>query len=179
MNTYSNALHALAQWAFHRVSMVAGSKRQARDSLSSALILVKRGGKNAATEDETMQCPVLLSDVQSPRDAFMGASRDVCAMREKRRTRERIEAELSAMAEEANRGCGLSYELFVKRFSSNADDYIDALEFPFQSLAREIATELGYATPDERDALQAEIEESGGCSLTGIDPWCCPCGRHE
>lgn len=179
MNTYSNALQARTQWALHRVSVVAGNERQARDSLSSALIFAKRSGKDAATEDETMQCPALLSDVQSLHDAFMGAFRDVCATRDKRRTREGIEAELSAMAEEANRGCGLSYELFVKRFSGDADDYIDALEPAFQSLAREIATAKGYATPEERDAMQADIEESGGCSLTGIDPWCCPCGRHE
>jgi hypothetical protein len=43
----------------------------------------------------------------------------------------------------------------------------------------EIAQQYGYASPNDLEQQKNEIEESGLCSLTGIDPWCCPCGRHE
>lgn len=83
------------------------------------------------------------------------------------------------MAEEANRGCGQSYELFVKRFSSNVDDFLEVVEAPYQAIALEAAISKGYATPAEREQMQEEIERDGGCSLTGIDPHYCPCGQHE
>ena len=51
------------------------------------------------------------------------------------------------------------------------------LEIGYHILLRERGK--GYATEADRAAMQDEIEASGGCSLTGIDPWCCPCGRHE
>jgi hypothetical protein len=59
------------------------------------------------------------------------------------------------------------------------DNLLETVEHPFRDIAIEIATSKGYATPEERSVMQDEIEESGGCSLTGIDRYCCPCGRHE
>jgi hypothetical protein len=176
---FSNALDARPQWALHRVSVVAGNDKDARNRLFWALNYAKRSGDAAAREDEEMQCPALLADVPPLRDAYTDAFEAVRHRRQKLRTRDGIEAELTAMADEARRGCGLSYELFVKRFSQDVDGFIDGLESPFQALALEIAKDKGYATPEEREAMQDEIEESGGCSPTGIDPWCCPCGRHE
>ncbi|RQQ77822.1 hypothetical protein DF134_36520 [Burkholderia stagnalis] len=83
------------------------------------------------------------------------------------------------MAAEAQRCCGLSYELFVKLFSADVDALIRELDAPLDSVALEIAKTMDYATPEERNQMQEEIRKSGGCSLTGIDPDCCPCGRHE
>lgn len=173
------ALHARGHWAMNQVNIVAGYAVAASDSLRNAQRNATRCGEDAAREDEAIQCPALLDDVEPLRDAFSKGFQSVTELRQKRRTREGIETELSAMASEAQRGCGLSYELFVKRFSSDADDYLDMLEPSFRAMGEEIATAMGYATQQERDKMQEEIEESGGCSLTGIDPWCCPCGRHE
>jgi hypothetical protein len=179
MNTYSNALDARTHWALHRISVIAGNERAAKDRLFWALSFAKRSGDASAHGNEVTQCPALLSDVPALRDAFLASFDAVRDRRQKRRTREGLENELAQMAEEANRGCGLSYELFVKRFSQEVDNLLEVVEQPFQDLALEIATSKGYATPEERSVMQDEIEESGGCSLTGIDPYCCPCGRHE
>lgn len=176
---FSTALDARTQWALHRIGVVAGNDKDAKDRLFWALNYAKRCGDMAGHADDEMQCPALLADVQQLRNAYIDAFETVRERREKRRTREGIDAELSAMADTSRRGCGLSYELFVKRFSQNVDDFLDELEVPFRDPALEIAKGKGYATPEECQAMQDEIEESGGCSLTGIDPWCCPCGNHE
>ncbi|WP_454875161.1 hypothetical protein [Paraburkholderia xenovorans] len=176
---FSTALDARTQWALHRVSVVAGNDKAAKDRLFWALNYAKRCGDTAGYDDDEMQCPALLADVQPLRDAYIEAFEAVRQRREKRRTRDGIDAELTEMADAARRGCGLSFELFVKRFSQEVDDFLDALEMPFQDLALAIAKDKGYATMEERQAMQDEIEESGGCWLTGIDPWCCPCGNHE
>ncbi|RQQ77824.1 hypothetical protein DF134_36525 [Burkholderia stagnalis] len=179
MSTYTNALEARTHWALHRVSLVAGDDKKATKELRSALSLAKLSGEMAGWVDEGMTCPALLIDVQPLRDAFMERFAAICERRRKLRTREGIEVELESMAARANRSCGLSYELFVKWFSLDVDALVRGLEAEFQPVALEIAKSMDYATPDERKKLQEDIEESGGCSLTGIDPWCCPCGRHE
>lgn len=179
LTRFSSALDARTQWALHRISVVAGNHRDAKDRLFWALYYAKRSGDAAAWEDDEMQCPALLADLRPLRDAYIDAFDAVRHRRQRRRTRDGIEAELTTMAGDARRGCGLSYELFVKRFSQDVDGLLDVMESPYQSLALEVARQKGYATQEERKAMQDEIEETGGCSLTGIDPWCCPCGRHE
>ncbi|MFM0275585.1 hypothetical protein PQQ59_33695 [Paraburkholderia aspalathi] len=179
MSTYSNALDARTHWALHRISVIAGNDRDAGNRLLRARTFATLSGIASGLGDEVTQCPALLADVPVLRDAFMASFEAERDRRQKRRTREGLEDEVAQMAEEANRGCGLSYELFVKRFSQGVDRLLDVVEGPFQGIALEIATSKGYATPDERAAMQDEIEASGGCSLTGIDPYCCPCGRHE
>jgi len=94
-------------------------------------------------------------------------------------TREAIEEWIKRFSEEAIHGCGCSYELFVKRFSTLIDSNIDAIEPVHQAMAMEIARQHDYASPDDLKKMQQDIEESGGCSVTGIDAECCPCGRHE
>ncbi|CAM2198450.1 conserved protein of unknown function (plasmid) [Paraburkholderia kururiensis] len=176
MTSLSFALDARTQWALYRVSVVAGNERDAESRLFRALQCARGSGD---APDAEPQCPALLADVQPLRIAYMEAFEAVRQRLERRRTRDGIDAELREMARDASHGCGLSYELFVKRFSQDVDDFLDVLEEPFRPLALEIATGRGYATQEEREAMQDEIEESGGCSLTGIDPWCCPCGNHE
>lgn len=179
MNMFSLALEARTRWAMHRVSVVAGDERAAKAARSLAIIDAERSGQAAGRDDEAAQCPALLVDVDELKSAFVGAMVKVREVRQKRRTYAGLSAELEAMASASNRGCGLSYELFVKRFSDDVDSFIEEVEPQYRALALEIAKAQGYATAEERDAMQDEIEESGGCSLTGIDPWCCPCGRHE
>jgi hypothetical protein len=91
-----------------------------------------------------------------------------------------MKAALELAADDAAAGCGASDVLFTRRFSVAVDDLAAALPEPiaatFIALA---AAEYDYATPDERDSTQAVIEAAGDCPITGIDPWCCPCGRHE
>jgi len=36
-----------------------------------------------------------------------------------------------------------------------------------------------YATPEERRRAYERDIADGSCGLTGIEPDCCPCGRHE
>lgn len=179
MSEYSLALAARVQWALHRVSVVADNGKAAQSHLSRALNHAKNSGDIAAWTDENLACPALLADVPELREAFMQRFERICDQRHKRRTREGLTEELEAMAEEANRGCGQSYELFVKRFSSNVDDFLEVVEAPYQAIALEAAISKGYATPAEREQMQEEIERDGGCSLTGIDPHYCPCGQHE
>ncbi|WP_058034561.1 hypothetical protein [Burkholderia pseudomallei] len=179
MNTYANALEARTHWALHRVSLVAGDDKNTSKELRSALRFAKLSGEMGARADEEMNCPALLIDVQPLRDAFMASFQAVCERRRKLRTRDGIAAELESMAADANRRCGLSYELAVKWFSVDVETLLRELEAPLRPVALEIAKTMDYATPDERKKMQDEIRESGGCSLTGIDPHCCPCGRHE
>ncbi|CBW77279.1 PLASMID PROTEIN (plasmid) [Mycetohabitans rhizoxinica HKI 454] len=178
MTIYSNALDARVQWALHRISVVAGDEKAAQAQLSLALTYAERSAEVAARKDEDVQCPALLADVPQLRAAFMGAVESVRDQRQKRRTREGIEAEIEAIDRQVSRSCGLSYELFVMRFSAEVDYFLETVEAPYQALALEVAATMGYATPAEREEMQNEIEESGGCPLTGIDPDCCPCGRH-
>lgn len=179
MNIYATALEARTNWAMHRVSAVAGDDKKAIAHLRTALEYARRSGDAAGWAAEEVTCPALLIDVEQLRAAFMVSFDAVRERRELLRTRDGIAAELKSLAAESNRGCGLSYELFVKRFSIEADDLFDELEPEFKEMALELAKAIGYATADERERMQDEIEASGGCSLTGIDPWCCPCGRHE
>ncbi|WP_423383488.1 hypothetical protein [Burkholderia sp. LMG 32019] len=179
MNTYANALEARTHWALHRVSLVAGDDQKATKELRLSLDYAKRSGDTGARTDADMTCPALLIDVQPLRDAFVASFEAICERRRKLRTRDGIAAVLDSMAAEAQRRCGLSYELFVKLFSADVEGLFGELEMPFQSVALEIAKTMEYATPEELEQMQEDIEESGGCSLTGIDPWCCPCGRHE
>lgn len=84
-----------------------------------------------------------------------------------------INNKVQALADNANRGCGQSYDLFVQRFSGMFDS-----AFPPGSPDRAqalISAKGIYATPEEREKTQEELAEMGCCSH-GLDPNCCPCG---
>lgn len=84
-----------------------------------------------------------------------------------------IENHIQDMAAEAQRRCGLSYELFVQTFSEMVDN-----AYPEGSSSRTEALEHAgdeYATVEERAATQAELAEQGLCRH-GLDKDCCPCG---
>lgn len=87
-----------------------------------------------------------------------------------------IHNRVQAMATQANRGCGQSYDLFVQRFSGMFDS-----TFPPGSTDREQALGCAkgiYATPAELEKEQEESAEMGYCPH-GLDPNCCPCGCGE
>lgn len=80
---------------------------------------------------------------------------------------------VQAMADQANRGCGQSYEVFVRRFSGMFD-----AAFPPGTPDRESALASAggiYATPAELEEMDESLAEMGCCSH-GLDPDCCPCG---
>lgn len=84
-----------------------------------------------------------------------------------------IDNKVQAMADQANRGCGQSYDLFVQRFSGMFDS-----AFPPGCPDRERALVSAngiYATPEELEKAQEELAEMGYCTH-GLDPYCCPCG---
>lgn len=87
-----------------------------------------------------------------------------------------VENTVKAIADEANRGCGQSYDVFIQRFSGMFD-YAYPVGHPDREQALIRANGL-YATPEELDKVQEELAEMGYCSH-GIDPNCCPCGCGE
>lgn len=179
MSIFSTALNARTSWALHRIAQLAGDERRCQAELHRSVRYAKQAGTEAGTGADEMSCPALLADVRLLREAFIETFASVRERRLKLRTRVGIDAEMEVMAESARRGCGQIYELFADRFSSEVDDLLAELEPEFHAVALEIATNKGYETPEQRDAAAEQYAKDGSCSLTGIDPYCCPCGRHE
>lgn len=71
----------------------------------------------------------------------------------------------------ANRGCGLSYELYAQRLSCAIDEMLELHPAERRTRAIEIAKEWDYSLPEER----VELEQDGCCSH-GIELGCCPAG---
>lgn len=84
-----------------------------------------------------------------------------------------LRTQFEEAAAEADRGCGLSYELYVRRFSADANSLLAAIEPALRDEAIQIAAEFGYDDGEEEPDYGP-----GVCTLTGIDDYCCPCGRH-
>lgn len=78
------------------------------------------------------------------------------------------------IAKNAFSGCGLSDVLFSERLQDGIDAQLANVPEEYKEEAIEIAKKHGY-DPDY-EAYQAR---EGECSVTGIDEYCCPCGRHE
>ncbi|MDH0096551.1 hypothetical protein N7333_08185 [Pseudomonas sp. GD04158] len=79
-------------------------------------------------------------------------------------------------ATQARKGCGLSYDYYVDRFSAAIDTHIDQLPACQRVQALQIATEeWGYATPAERQETQNWNTEHGYCAH-GIELGYCPVG---
>jgi len=71
-------------------------------------------------------------------------------------------------------GCGLSDILFESRMQSSFEAILSEAPQCDYEQTKEILKEYGYNPHWE----PYEASE-GECSLTGIDEYCCPCGRHE
>lgn len=82
---------------------------------------------------------------------------------------------VDAECEEANRGCGLVFELFQQRFQHACDALLQTVPEEHREAALQLVIAKGYCVDyDEEEAFPP-----GSCSLTGLDPDYCPCGRHE
>ncbi len=79
------------------------------------------------------------------------------------------------MAAEANRGCGLSHDFYVSRFSATVDGQIQTIAKGDRELALKIAEEFDYATPEAIEETAQWLSENGYCSH-GIELGCCPVG---
>lgn len=174
---YSIALEARVYWAHYRVSVVARDEKRAEWYLRSALKSARRCGEIGARAE--LELPHMLSDVPRLSGEWSAEFEAVRLKLMTFRTREGLTKWIKEMADEAIVGCGQVYELFEKRFSWMVDSRLDEVEPEYQAMAIEIAKPHGYISAEALDAAWEEVEASGGCSLTGIDPWCCPCGRHE
>lgn len=179
MSIFSTALNARTAWALHRIAQLAGDEWGFQTELHWSVRYAEEAGAEAGTGDDEMSCPALLADVQPLRDAFIETFKSVRERRLKLRTRNGIDAEIEAMVASTSKGCGQVYELFTKRFSWEVDNLLAELEPDFHAVALEIAKKKGYETREQREAAAEQYSEDGACSLTGIDPYCCPCGRHE
>ncbi len=94
-------------------------------------------------------------------------------------TRASLEAHFTRASDNAVAGCGGSDVLYNDRYSSAVDRIVGVLPDSWRAEAFQIANDCGdYAMPEERAAQLSAAREAGNCSLTGIDPDCCPCGRH-
>ncbi|ABI58397.1 hypothetical protein [Nitrosomonas eutropha] len=80
-----------------------------------------------------------------------------------------------AAADEAIKGCGLSYDYYVERFSSEIDAQVDQLPEYQRAQALQIAQEWDYATPAQRQETQDWNAANGICTH-GITLGCCPAG---
>ena len=80
-----------------------------------------------------------------------------------------------ATAEQAAKGCGLSHDYYVERFSSSIGAQARQLPENQRAQALQIAREWDYATPAERKETQDWNAAHGYC-MHGIDPNCCPAG---
>lgn len=78
-------------------------------------------------------------------------------------------------AAQATKGCGLSHDYYVERFSSAIDRQLDQLPEYQRALALQVAQEWDYATPAERQETQGWNAEHGYC-MHGIELGCCPAG---
>lgn len=78
-----------------------------------------------------------------------------------------LRKEIAELSEKCLEGCGLSFELFVSRFSSLFDSQYAKSSPEIRDAAIKIAKEHGYST-------SAEIEE--GLCAHFFDPDCCPLG---
>jgi hypothetical protein len=79
------------------------------------------------------------------------------------------------MATAAYRGCGLSHDLYVERFSKAVDLALQDLYEHERTEAVAIARHFDYATEEEIDQGREDRAEYGYCRH-GIELGCCPAG---
>lgn len=89
---------------------------------------------------------------------------------------DQFRAHVGTLAEKANTGCGLIYELYQRRLSASIDAHVAMLPAEHREPAIELAREeFDYLTADEIEAEIARDHEQGIC-CHGIDRDCCPVG---
>lgn len=66
-----------------------------------------------------------------------------------------------ALAEDAVRSCGLSYELYVTQFSDAVDEKLQGIDPQDRYQAIDLAERWGYTDPQRREALLKEQMKRG------------------
>ncbi|WP_412497236.1 hypothetical protein [Vibrio fluvialis] len=82
---------------------------------------------------------------------------------------------ISLMANNANKGSGLVYEIFAQRFSQSINDYVLGMSEERKSVVISIARQYGY---EENQAID-DCDDDSCCH--GLDVNCCPlgCGEYD
>lgn len=84
-------------------------------------------------------------------------------------------ARCAASARDANTCCGLSYDLFMRRFSAAVDEALTGMSSALHAQAIDIAREYGYEPQSVREEARHWHEDSGYCAH-GIELGYCPAG---
>jgi len=84
-----------------------------------------------------------------------------------------LPARMEAAEAEAMRGSGLSDILYESRVQDAYASILASAPVSEKSETEAILRERGF--DPEREPYEAGEDE---CDLTGIDTYCCPCGRH-
>ncbi|AYO07867.1 hypothetical protein D0812_29220 (plasmid) [Vibrio owensii] len=80
---------------------------------------------------------------------------------------------IETLAKQAHQGCGLSYELFSRRFQSSIDNLIERLPEEEKGSVIAIAVKHGYEREQPNEDCRNDDER---CCSHGIDIDCCPAG---
>lgn len=179
MSTFSTGLAARCHWAIHGVYELLGKKAGEKQALLCTHDYSNKSECYSAHVKEDRPLSTDLSPRIKLREGYEEAFEGFLDRRSRLFTPDGVAAEIEVLECEAFRGCGLIYELFVQRFSEYVDGLLHEIPSELHALAIARSVESGYATPAERAESHAEFKASGDCSLTGIEPNCCPCGRHE
>ncbi|NVP01909.1 hypothetical protein HWA77_16970 [Photobacterium damselae subsp. damselae] len=79
---------------------------------------------------------------------------------------------IEQLAQDANKSCGLVYELFVERFTNSVDTFLSSLSHNEKEQVLTIAQRYGYSACVDEDI------DDNDCTVCchGIDIDCCPAG---
>ncbi|ACD21607.1 hypothetical protein [Paraburkholderia phytofirmans] len=177
MCSRTHALNARVQWALYTVALVAGDQLAAECRRVEANWHAQNSGDASARANDN-SLPCLLSDVPALAEVWQHAYAEKMEQICRLRTPDGIRQWIAEIADAANKGCGLVYELFASNFSAAVDRNIGTIEPEYREQAMQIAREHGYMTPEESDAMWAEMRSDGYCSH-GLDAQTCPCGCFE
>ncbi|HFK4420940.1 TPA: hypothetical protein ACGTRQ_003608 [Vibrio parahaemolyticus] len=85
---------------------------------------------------------------------------------------------IKRLAKQAHQGCGLCYELYLRRFQSSVDELIEHLPEDEKEAVIALAVKHDYLNEQPNKATQSDNdrhEDTRYCSH-GIDIDCCPAG---
>lgn len=175
-STFSIANEARALWAYMHIAITAGNPdHRVADLRAQALAFAQEHAFRTCTGPVADYCPFL--DVDELIAAWHEGFRKACRARGYLDVDE-MNALLSEMAESANRGCGLVYELFADRFSGSVDSMVEGWSDESRNQFIALANDHGYCSREERDAADSSRREEGLCSHF-LDAQTCPCGCFE